>query len=84
MTANGLALCALHHKAYDIALITLNRQYDIIHNEKKFAHLRQIGLDGEIERFISELKPFIHLPPAINDRPHIDYITISNLIRGWE
>ncbi len=83
-TSNGIALCALHHKAYDKALITFNQRYQIIHNESKMTHLRQIGHDGGMDRFIRDLKPLINVPPAGRDRPYINYIADANELRGWE
>lgn len=82
-TSNGFAACALHHRAYDNALVTFNQRYQIINNQIKMNELKEDGLDGGMEKFITDLKPIIILPPAINDRPHIEYIRISNEIRGW-
>ncbi len=72
-TSNGLALCTLHHRAYDKALVTLNNDYQIIYSEVKMEKLQEIGLDSGMDKFIKDLRPFIHVPPAINDRPHINY-----------
>lgn len=82
-TSNGFSLCPLHHKAYDISLITINNKYQILYNENTMEKLKETGLDGGMEKFISDLRPIIHLPPAPNDRPHIEYIQKSNEIRGW-
>ena len=83
-TKNGIALCALHHRAYDKSLITFNEKYQVIHNQKKMKLLKDIGHDFGMEKFIKDLKPIINLPPAINDRPHTEYIRKANLIRGWK
>lgn len=82
-TSNGLSLCSLHHRAYDMCLVTLNQQYQILCNDTKFDEVRELGLDGGMQRFINELRPIIHVPPAVNDRPHVEYIILSNEIRGW-
>jgi len=82
-TSNGLSLCSLHHRAYDMCLVTFNQQYQIIANEDKFEEFRELALDGGLDRFINEMRPIIYLPPAVNDRPHIENIRISNEIRGW-
>lgn len=82
-TSNGIAMCALHHRAFDRALISINENYQILHSVAKMDKLREIGLDGGMDRFIRELRAVIILPPAINDRPHIDYIRHANEIRGW-
>lgn len=82
-TSNGVAMCALHHRAFDRSLITINENYQILHSALKMDKLREIGLDGGMDRFIRDLRAVIILPPAINDRPHIDFIKYANEIRGW-
>ncbi|MEQ8520420.1 MAG: HNH endonuclease [Cytophagales bacterium] len=82
-TSNGISLCALHHRAYDRNLVTFNNEYRIIHSEVSFNRLAEIGLDGGAEKFINDLRAVIHLPPAINDRPHVEYINAANALRGW-
>lgn len=83
-TSNGIALCALHHRAYDISLITFNDKYQTLFNESKMKNLKELGLDGGMEKFIKDFKPLIILPPTISDRPHIQYIQKANEIRGWK
>ena len=82
-TANGLALCALHHKAYDNSIITVWEDYSIKLSDARVLQLKQNGLDGGLEDFKNNLRPIIHLPPAISDRPHIEYIRSANQIRAW-
>ncbi|RMG84257.1 MAG: HNH endonuclease, partial [Bacteroidetes bacterium] len=72
------------HRAYDRNLVTFNENYQILHNEKEFHKLKEIGLDGGADKFISDLRAIINLPPTINDRPHIKYIRTANEIRGWK
>jgi putative restriction endonuclease len=83
-TCNGISMCALHHRAFDRSLVTINEEYQIIHNDRKLEKLVAIKLNGGAEDFVKYLRPFIILPPALNDRPHIDYIKKANEIRGWE
>jgi putative restriction endonuclease len=82
-TCNGISLCALHHRALDKALVTLNEAYQIIMNDKELTKLKKSGHDGEMTRFLKDLKPIITVPSSVNDRPHIDYIKQANHIRGW-
>ncbi len=82
-TSNGLALCPLHHRAYDNSLVTVWEDYCIKLNESKLLQLKQENLDGGLEDFKQNLRPMIHLPPAISDRPHIEYIRLANQIRAW-
>lgn len=82
-TRNGLALCALHHKAYDQALVTVMDDYSIIVNRKQAEELQKQKLSDGLAKFSQDLRPIIILPPAVSDRPHADYIRIANTIRGW-
>lgn len=82
-TRNGLALCALHHKAYDHALITVGNDYSIQINHSQTRELKEQRLSDGLAEFSQGLRPIIILPPAVPDRPHIEYIRIANLIRGW-
>lgn len=82
-TRNGIALCALHHEAYDDSLVTFDEAYRIVTSEEKVETLRQINRDGGIQRFVNDLKPVIHVPPENRDRPHVSYIARANKIRGW-
>jgi putative restriction endonuclease len=82
-TSNGIALCALHHRAFDRNLVTFNADYQILTNEDQLHKLTEIGLDSGVEKFIDDLRAVIHLPPTILDRPHVEYITQANEIRGW-
>jgi putative restriction endonuclease len=77
-TANGIALSALYHRAYDKGLVTFNEQYQIILNSTRMKHLKEIGFDGGMENFIRDLRPIINVPPAVNDRPRTDFIREAN------
>jgi putative restriction endonuclease len=39
-TANGVALCALHHRAYDRSLVTFDPEYHVHVNEERVEELR--------------------------------------------
>jgi putative restriction endonuclease len=82
-TRNGLALCALHHKAYDQALITIGDDYSIQINRGQAAELQKQKLAEGLIKFSQDLRPIIILPPSVSDRPHAEYIRIANEIRGW-
>lgn len=82
-TSNGIALCALHHRAFDRNLVTFNGDYQIVYNQNQFDKLREIGLDGGADKFVDDLRAVIHLPPTVSDRPHVDYVNTANQIRGW-
>lgn len=82
-TSNGIALSALYHRAYDRGLITFNEKYQTIVNETKMKQLRDIGFDGGMNDFIRSIRPIINLPPAVNDRPNVNFIKQANKLRGW-
>lgn len=82
-TFNGVALCSLHHRAYDQALITFDSKYRLLINFVKMDYLKNIGHDGGKRKFINALKPMIFLPPDISDRPNVELIKQANKYRGW-
>ena len=83
-TANGIALSASYHRAYDRGLVTFNEQYQIIVNTDEMIKLKEIGFDGGMHKFIKDLRPIINVPPAVNDRPNIAFISEANRLRGWK
>ncbi|MDZ7724893.1 MAG: HNH endonuclease [candidate division KSB1 bacterium] len=83
-TSNGIALCALHHRAYDINLVTFTEEYQVVYDKFRFNELSKLDLDDGAEKFIRNLRSVIHLPPAKSDRPYVDYIKKANSLRGWE
>lgn len=82
-TSNGIALSALYHRAYDKGLVTFNERYQIIANTKELNKLKEIGFDGGMDKFMKELRPIINVPPAVNDRPNINFVREANKLRGW-
>jgi len=82
-TYNGLALCALHHRAYDQSLVTLWEDYTVRVNEAEETHLKVIARGAGMEAFRAGLFPSMLLPPAVSDRPHVEYVRLGNNIRGW-
>ena len=82
-TSNGIALSALYHRAFDRGLVTLNDQYQIIVHDQKLNQLREIGFDGGMDTFRDLLRPVIIVPPAVKDRPNVNFIREANRLRGW-
>lgn len=80
-TSNGMALCALHHYAYDRGLVFVDENYSIELNERKVSKLREISRDEGLEEFTEALRALILLPPSTSDRPHRDYLLIANSLR---
>jgi len=82
-TKNGLALCALHHLAYDRSLITIADDYSVVLSDHRIEDLRQKHLIEGLETFRNNLRGIIILPPEYDQKPHIEYIRLANKIRGW-
>lgn len=82
-TSNGVALCALHHRAYDNALITFDEDYRIVVNEAQVADLKQQKRSDGEEKFRAHLRAFILIPPDIRDRPNLMYVKAANALRQW-
>jgi len=82
-TRNGIALCTLHHKAYDVSLVTFDERYRLVTNPQYLEEMKEASLDGGMQKFINNLKPIINVPPESRDRPYIDYLIKANKIRGW-
>lgn len=80
-TSNGMALCALHHYAYDRGLVFVDEEYSIELNDSKITQLRSISRDEGLEEFTEALRKMIVLPPGRLDRPHRDYLSIANSLR---
>lgn len=82
-TNNGVALCALHHRAYDRALVAFDPAYAIQVNAKQVAELSALSLTGGLRQFQAALKPNLLLPPDPRDHPRRAFIISANKARGW-
>lgn len=82
-TYNGLALCTLHHRAYDQSLVTVWEDYTVRVNAQEEARLQALERGYGIEAFRQMLFPAILLPAAVSDRPSQECVRIGNLVRGW-
>jgi putative restriction endonuclease len=82
-TSNGIALCALHHRAYDRSLVTFAPDYRVHINEERVGELPQSDLVGKLDEFRGMLRDVIHLPPQKSDRPNPDYVGRANQLRRW-
>lgn len=80
--SNGISLCALHHRAYDRALVYFNDDYKIIINEEKMSYLEKIGRDSGARKFERLSYDYIQIPKNDAFKPHLNNIVIANQIRG--
>jgi len=84
LVTNGVALCALHHRAYDAALVTFDDTYSIEISKAAIADLASAGLGGGAQQFVTSLRPSLLLPKAKVDHPSAQMISRANVLRGWQ
>lgn len=82
-TRNGVALCSLHHDAYDRNLISFTERYRIEVSRASEGDLRSAKLLGGISSFKTALRPAILLPADNRDYPNPAYIRRSRELRRW-
>jgi putative restriction endonuclease len=82
-TANGIALCALHHRAYDRSLITFDPDYLIHVNDARVRELHVANLHGGIREFRANLRKVIQLPAERRNRPRREFVEKANALRRW-
>ena len=83
-TDNGVALCALHHRAFDRAFVTFDHAFRIHVNENMTDELKAANLDSGLEAFKDALHPDLaSLPSDEQDRPARCFVDAANKLRGW-
>lgn len=82
-TNNGLALCHLHHAAFDSAAVGVTRDYEVQVNEKAFRRLTRLGRTNGWDEFRDNLREEILLPERNADYPNPDYLERALELRGW-
>src|SRR5690606_17292203 len=80
---NGLALCRLHHGAYDNALLGVKSDYTVIINPHAERRLQEIRLDHGLLAFKQALPVQIRLPASREARPSTANLRIGLEVRGW-
>lgn len=83
-TYNGVALCSLHHLAYDNNLVSFDKKYRIRLSGSRLQVLGIANLTGGIEAFKRNLLSAINLPADKRDYPKPEIIEESNKLRAWE
>ncbi len=83
LVSNGVALCALHHRAYDAALVTFDGTYAIRVSQSLVASLRSDARVGGLAAFKSALRPSLVLPRRQASQPSALMIQKGNALRGW-
>lgn len=82
-TNNGVALCALHHRAYDGKLVTFDAKFRTRVNDAMARTLKKEGHDGGMPEFRHALRPLLALPPDKRDHPARHFVDKANELRGW-
>jgi putative restriction endonuclease len=82
-TSNGVALCVLHHRAYDAGLIAFDTSFKVHVSDFKAADLTAAHLAGGLKQFKASLKPIMMTPPDKKDRPDKAFVKKANQARGW-
>lgn len=82
-TANGVALCSLHHNAFDNSLVSFNERYQLEISSSALAVLGARKMIGGQKEFQSNLKPAILLPADKRDYPKARFISRGREIRFW-
>lgn len=80
---NGVALCALHHRAYDSALVTFDGGFSIQVSQSAIVCLTDAGLTGGLAQFNAALRSSLLLPKVQANYPSTQMISKANALRGW-
>lgn len=80
---NGLALCRLHHAAYDTGLLGVRSDYRVVLNDAAANRLRQVQLDGGLQQFQDALPRIIRLPNVAEVRPNPRNLRIGLEVRQF-
>jgi putative restriction endonuclease len=81
---NGLALCKLHHAAYDNGLLGVFPDYRIALHPEAEQRLRAARLDSGLEAFREALPSQIRLPGVADVRPLPRHLRLGLRARGWD
>lgn len=82
-TDNGVALCVLHHRAFDRTLVTFDAAFRTHVHDAMIERLAAENQDGGLAAFRRALRPILALPPDRRDRPGRRFVDKANELRGW-
>ncbi len=80
---NGIALCRLHHGAFDNALLGFQSSFRIVVNPQTVRRLQEIGLATGIDQFRNQLPELIRVPASIEARPSPQLLRLGLQLRGF-
>lgn len=81
-TDNGIALCALHHKAYDAGIIRVDANYRVTVNRSRVNRLRAIGHAAGEKMFRRQLRSTIFVPTNPAALPNPAHLRRGLALRG--
>ena len=82
-TTNGIALCKLHHSAFDRNLLSFDQDYKIEVSLDQTESLRAENRLGGVSGFRKSLRPAIILPNDRRDYPDRKYVIRARAVRKW-
>lgn len=80
---NGLALCRLHHGAFDNALLGVCPDYSVITNPEAEERLTELRLNMGLGEFKLRLPESIALPASLEMRPTPENLRLGLQARRW-
>ncbi len=80
---NGVALCKLHHFAFDSNLVSFDTDYRIQVSQFRLTELARLKRHGGLSEFRACMGTSITLPNNVRHHPRPAYIRASRRIRGW-
>lgn len=82
-TTNGLALCYIHHEAYDRGFIVAAEDYRIRVSERALARLRRLHRNSKEQEFVEALRDDLRMPERQRDYPLPENLRRGMDLRGW-
>jgi putative restriction endonuclease len=80
-TSNGVALCLLHHRAYDNALVFFDKSFKVLINGPAIARLKRNKRDSGVVEFQKSLLPTLSVPTSKAMQPAANFICKANALR---
>jgi len=80
---NGLALCRLHHAAYDAGLVGVKSDYSILLNPRVVERLGELNFLHGLADFKALLRSRIRHPAEPEVRPNPEYLRRGMTERNW-
>jgi putative restriction endonuclease len=80
---NGIALCKLHHAAFDSGLVGVKSDYSIVVNPAAVRRLTELGFVHGLDEFRHRLRDVIHHPAEPEVRPSRNLLRQGMIERLW-